>query len=356
MSAGISSLRRRGRRRGTRRSLALITVALTTFLAIGLPGSLHGFGIVIVLVLAALDVILISASDGIAFARSRSLDERQRAVRDRAYRLGFRLLGLAVVLLFVVSILVAALEVYITHGTSGSVTMQLDSGVSGRTLVAIIELLLIMPTLVIAWLDPDPQDEGATQLPYASTYRPKHSGAAWLALPLTASAWIGVAVATPVQTAGASTTFVQGFEMSGASCRHFVAGRIVGDEFGATVGLRAEVCWNHADAFVVGDPSFRLPTSALAGLGPPGVSPPPAITLGPDEVNPAEPSLTKCGGDSSDDFATLSSLRCTATIDAAGTLHYAVRAKVSPLPFAIGSRDVTMNLVVDRDGRVLAAP
>lgn len=356
MSARVSSLLRRGRRLGTRRVLVLTTLALTAFLASDLPGSLHGFGVVVVLVLAGLDVILIRSTVGVAFARTRSLDERQRALRDRAYRVGFRLLGLAFVLLLVTWILVPPLEAYISQGTSGPITAQLDSGVSGRTLVAIVELLLIMPTLVIAWSGPEPVADETTDRRSISTLRSKHSRTAWLVLPVIAAAWIGVGAATPVQTALASTNFTQGFEMSGATCRHFVAGRIIGAQFGATVGLRAEVCWNHTDAFVVGDPLFPLPQSALVGLGPPGVSPPPALSMDPSEFNRADPSLTECGGDSSDDFATLSSLRCTATIDSAGTLHYAVHAHVSALPFSIGARDITMALVVDRDGRILAQP
>ena len=339
-----------------RRILVLLTLALSVFLAIDLPRSLHGFGVVLVLVLAAFDVILIRSTGGLTFMRSRSLDERQRARRDRAYRLGFRLLGLAFVLLLVASILVVALEVYITQGPSGPLTAQLDSGVSGRTVVAIIELLLIMPTAVIAWSDPDPVDEEPPQTLSASSHRRRRWRTAWLSLPAVAAAWMCVAAATPVQNAVASTNFSQSFEMSGASCKHFVAGRIVGAQFGATVGLRAEVCWNHTDAFVVGDPMFPLPTSALVGLGPPGVSPPPATAIDPSEVGPADPSLTECGGDSSDDFAALSSLRCTATIDSAGTLHYAVHARVSPLPFSIGARDITISLVVDREGRVLTQP
>ena len=356
MNVFTSSLSSSVRQQRARRRLVVLTLALSVFLAVDLPASLHGFGVVPVLVLVGLDVVLLNSTDGLAFARSRSLDERQRALRDRAYRLGFRLLGLAFVLLLVASILVAALEAFVAQDATGPVTAQLDSGLSGRMLVAIVELLVMMPTLVIAWVAPDPVDEEAAELPSASTRRRRNARAIWLSLPVVAATWICVAAVTPVQTAVAATNFSVGFEMSGATCRHVVAGRIVGAEFGATVGLRAEVCWNHTDAFVVGDPAFPLPTSAVAGLGPPGVSPPPAASMDPSGFNRADPSLTECGGDSSDDFAALSSLRCSATIDSAGTLHYGVHAHVSVLPFSIGARDITMSLVVDRDGRILAQP
>ena len=360
MNTFISSLSRRVRPQRSQRILVVLTVALSVFMAIDLPLSLHGFGVLPVLVLVALDVVLINSTDGVAFVRSRSLDERQHALRDRAYRLGFRVLGLAFVLLLVVSILVTALSAYYNQGPTGPVSAQLNSGVSGRTLVAIIELLVIVPTLVIAWMDTPPGGEEAAVFRSASYRRRRYWRAAWLALPVVAVIWICVVVATPVQTAVVSANFTQGFEMAGASCRHFVDGRIVGAEFGATVGLRAEVCWNHTDAFVVGDPLFPLPKSALesalAGLGPPGASPPPVASLAPDELNPTQPSLTECGGDSSGDFAMLSSVQCTASIDALGTLRYTVHAHVSPLPFSLGARDIAMSLVIDRNGRILSEP
>jgi hypothetical protein len=42
--------------------------------------------------------------------------------------------------------------------------------------------------------------------------------------------------------------------------------------------------------------------------------------------------------------------------DAAGTLNYTVRAHVSTWPGGIGQRDVSMTVVIDRNGRVLARP
>jgi hypothetical protein len=116
------------------------------------------------------------------------------------------------------------------------------------------------------------------------------------------------------------------------------------------VGLRADVCWDGSVAYVLGNPSLPLPTRALRDYGAPGFTPPASW------VNPAQPMLSGCGLDNLDDFATVSPTTCTERIDASGTLHYTVSARVSPLPFGIGSRQVTVDLVVTRTGKVLEQP
>ncbi|MBV8194591.1 MAG: hypothetical protein JOY80_03600 [Candidatus Dormibacteraeota bacterium] len=353
MSPSNFVLSTRIQQRGLRRRLVLATLAISAFTAVTVSGSLHGFGIAIVLVLASLDIILIHSTDGLAFARTRSLDERQRALRDRAYRLGFRLFGLAVILLMVLSVVISALALITGQiGGIGPGFTQLDEGVPGHTLVAVAELVLMMPTLVIAWVDPGGTDAAATVTVVGSRRRARPY-AAWLALPLLTGAWLGAALALPAQRAAAGTGFILDDSFPGATCRHFVDGAIVGAEFGATVGLRVEVCWNHTDAFVVGDSQIPLPASALHGIA---ASAPAGVSVPPNFVNPADPSLTLCAADSSGDFAAVASTECTATIDASGTLHYTVYAAIAPLPFSVGARAITLSLVVDRDGRVIAQP
>jgi hypothetical protein len=197
---------------------------------------------------------------------------------------------------------------------------------------------------VIAWVDPDRVTDEA---PAGSRRR----GLAWLALAAVAAAWLVLMAVGPEQAA-AATRNTSSFSLEGASCAPFAGGRIVGTEFGATVAMRVGVCWNGHDAFVFGDPTIPLPPSAIAALGVP-----PGIDLGPagSYANPAQPQLTSCGADNLDDFATVSATSCTAVIDSAGTLHYAVHARVSA-PFGIAQHDVTLSLVVDRNGRVLQRP
>src|ERR1700719_5412221 len=54
-----------------------------------LPYSLQGTGILIVLALVALDVVLGVMTGWLAFQPTSQLDERQAALHDREYRIGF---------------------------------------------------------------------------------------------------------------------------------------------------------------------------------------------------------------------------------------------------------------------------
>lgn len=323
------------RQRGVRRALVIAIVVLTTILASSLPASLEGLGIVAVLVLVAMDVTAVVATDALAFVRGAVLDERERANRDRAYRRGFRILGLALVL----TVLVA------TWSPGSQSPSELNAGIVGRVVVAILNLLVMMPTLVLVWADAVPADDGDAATTSHSTRL--RAGAAWLLLPAILAAWVVDVTTAPSTAAWASDTFVEGFSMSGATCTHVVSGRIVGLEFGAVVGLRAEVCWNGVDAFVVGDPTVPLPSSAIARLNPPGGG------IRAQYLDPADPQATLCGAESNGDFAVLSPPVCTAVIDPTGTLHYTVRARLTPLPFGVAARDVRVNLVVTRVGVVL---
>lgn len=329
------------RTRGGRRIAVAITLAITALLGSVLPASFHGLGIVVVLFLVTLDILLIRSTDGLAFTRRRTLDERESALGDRAYRLGFRVLGLALAVELLIFIATESILAAIANYGSFSSITEINNVISGRGLTAIVELLVMLPTLMIAWTAGDGVDGEGRR--YG-----RHWALLWLSIPATAGAWLLLVSAAPEQATAMSNSSISG-GLEGATCQHFSAGRIVGGEFGATVGLRAEVCWNGTDAFVSGDPGMPLPRSAIAAMHlPPGV---PA-----DGVNPAQTDLTACGADNTDDFATVSAMTCTGTIDAAGTLHYTVRAHLSALPGGIGRRDVTLTLVVTRDGRVLEAP
>jgi hypothetical protein len=344
MSTRIASTHRLLDGRRSRRVVVGIVVAATALLGSLVPASLHGFAMLVLLLLTGLNVALIGATDALAFTRRRTLDERERALRDMAYRRGFRLLGLAFVMEILIVIATGILSYYVSGAGHGLGTSVIDSGISGRTLVGLLEALVMVPTLVIAWVAPDRVTD---EVPAGSP----SLRLAWLALPAVATAWLVLMAVGPEQDAAPSRN-TSSFSLEGASCAPFASGRIVGAEFGATVGMRVGVCWNGHDAFVYGDPNIPLPPSAIAAIGVP-----PGTDLGPagSYVNPAQPQLTSCGGDNLDDFATVSATTCTDVIDSAGTLHYTVHARVSA-PLGIGQRDVTLSLVVDHNGHVLQRP
>lgn len=336
------------RSRRVRRVLVAAAVVITVPLGSLLPDSLHGFGILVVLVLAGLDALLIQATAGLAFARRQALDERERALRDLAYRRGLRLLGLAVVLGLVAVIVTGILSVILAPGGQGGLGFTaVNNGITGRGLVVLAELLLMTPTFVIAWVDPDRErDETGTE-------RRGHR-VAWLALPALGVAWLVLVMLAPVQVVTASSNSSSA-SVQGATCMHFAGGRMVDAEFGATVGMRVEVCWNGHDAFVLGDSRIPLPRSAIAGLEAGMPADVRASVTDPSVFNDDSPDLSGCGRDNTDDFAMISATMCTGVIDAHGTLHYSVHAIVSG-PLGLGQRDVTLTLVVDRSGRVLQRP
>jgi hypothetical protein len=324
-----------------------MALLLTAYFGSALP--LHGFGIVATLLLAAVDIVLIQATGAMAFRRTVRLDERQRRLRDLAYRRGFRLVGLAIVLMLV---LATVSEIVLAIGRPALYTgglSDVNGGLAGLFVVAAAEILVMMPTLVIAWIETDgPEPEMGDDAPGRARRRLL---APWLALPAIAAVWLLAVAWAPAQAAPGTGNGTGGFP--DANCRWFTAGTILGAQFGATVGLRANVCWNGEDAFVVGNPSLPIPAGAIQKAFPASAG---WVIPTEAEVNPPSQLLSGCGLDNLDDFASVTGTRCTERIDADGTMHYSVSARVSPLPFSIGAREVTIDLVVTRNGRVLEQP
>jgi len=312
----------------SRPSLARVCVVLVALcwlvVASQVPYSLDGAGIIVLLALVGLDVVLGVTTGWLAFAPTSRLDERQAALRDRAYRIGFRLVGAGVLLMFVLYIVGKILQAIILNGA-----LRLPSdGFSARTALAILELLVMGPTAVIAWLLPPNSESTNGRL------------ARWLpliAVPAVAALWLIAVLVAPLQSTTVTTIADNGFSMSAAKCGHFTAVQRVAAGFGGGARLEAEVCWNRQQAFTYGDPSLPRPASL------------PAV-----EFAMPYPGLTRCAPVATDtDFGNVVE-HCTAQIDADGTLHLSLRGRVSPLPGGVGSRDVEIQLVVSRDGKVLA--
>lgn len=288
------------------------------------PYSLQGTGILVVLTLVALDVVLGVTTGWLALAATSRLDERQAALRDRAYRIGFRLLGAGVLLIFLLYIAGSILQAILLGPQSRSTS----DGLSLRAVLAILELLVIAPTAVIAWLlPPDSESADGRQ-------------ARWfplIALPVVALAWLVAVLAAPLQTTMQATVPDTEFMMGDATCGHFGAVKRVAAGFGGAERVEAEVCWNGQQAFAYGDPTLPRPASRPA-----------------DEFARPFPGLTSCSPLPTDtDFGTVVE-HCTGQIDPDGTLHLVLRGRVSPLPFGVGSRELQIQLVVDANGKLLA--
>lgn len=306
------------------RTCVVLVALLWLVLASQLPYSLNGAGVVVLLALVALDVLLGVTTGWLAFAPTPRLDERQAALRDRAYRIGFRLVGAGVLIMFLLYIAGNIVQAIMA---SGQLRFPTD-GFGARTALAIVELFLIAPTAVVAWLLP-PENESTDRRP-----------ARWLplvAVPAVALVWLIAVLAAPVQSTTVATIPDNGFAMSDATCGHFSAVDRVAYGFGGGARLEAEVCWNRQQAFPVGDNSLPHPASRPAG-----------------EFARPFPGLTSCAPRAMDtDFGTVSE-HCSFQIDAAGTFHLMLRGRVSPLPGGFLARDVEIQLVVPPDGSVVS--
>ncbi|HEV3096371.1 MAG TPA: hypothetical protein VG104_04420 [Candidatus Dormibacteraeota bacterium] len=325
-------LQKRSRRWSTTRIGVVLLAACWLLLASSLPASLHGTGIVIVLALLALDLALGVTTDWLAFLPTSRLDERQAALRDRAYRVAFRLVAVGVLLMVVFTIVGA-----IAAGDNLQNVNAVPDAISPRHLMAFLELLLVAPTAVIAWLQ---DGEPGSELGRPQAWWPL------LLVPLLAGTWFAAVQVLPAQvvtTRGMNGTF----EASGASCDHFAAEKSVAGGLGGTARLKVEVCWDGQHAWAFGDPSLHTPMDIVP-------SPVPASELVSPLSMPSLRDLTSCAPrDPDGDFVGVSE-SCTQQIGPDGTMRLIVHGSITPLPSGVGRRDVQIQLVVDANGRVLA--
>jgi hypothetical protein len=299
MTAPQQLITARWKRSSLPRSAVILTALCWLLLVSPFPPSLHGAGVIILLALVGLDITLGISTEWLAVRPTSSLDERQAAIRDRAYRVAFRLIAVGVLVLVICALVDGARRME----PSG---LDVLDGVSARRLLAILELLVITPTAVTAWLagpasETGPETRGGRQL-YPM-----------LLVPLVAVAWFA---ATQVLAPGLTTAsgMSGGFELSGATCAHYAAERSVAAGFAGAVRLRAEVCWDGQHAFAFGDPSLHTPPGVVP-------SPVPADELAAPLTMPSLPDLTSCmTRDADTDFVVVSE-GCTEQIDADGTMR-----------------------------------
>ena len=315
------------------RIVLLLLAACWLLLASSIPTSLHGAGIVLLLAMIALDLVLGVMTDWLAFLPTSRLDERQAALRNRAYRLGFRLLAAAVLLMVPLAILGAALAT-----SNGQSINAVPDAIIPRHLAAFLQLLIAGPTAVIAWLQEDREATGSRSWMRRWWFL--------LLAPLLAGAWFVAGQVLPAQTY--TTHGMSGaFSAFGATCDHYAAEKSIAGGLAGATRFKVEVCWDGRNAWAFGDPSLHTPTNLMP-------APVPADQLLTPYSMPTLPDLTSCTpADADMDFVTITE-RCAQEIGPDGTMHLTLQGRVSPLPGGVGARDVQIQLVVARDGRVLA--
>jgi hypothetical protein len=320
------------RRWSTSRISVVLLAACWLLLASSLPASLHGTGIVLVLALVVLDLALGVTTDWLAFLPTSRLDERQATLRDRAYRVAFRLVAVGVLLMVAFTIVGA-----IAAGDNLQNVNAVPDAISPRHLLAFLELLLVAPTAVVAWLQDDES---------GSERRPLRAWWPIVLVPLLAGAWLIAVQVLPVQVV---TTRGQngGFSAYGANCDHFAVEKSVVAGLGGIARLKVEVCWDGQHAWAFGDPSLHTPTNIMP-------SPVPADQLTSPYSMPTLADLTSCAPRDPDSDFVIVSESCTQQIGADGTMRLIGHGRFAPLPGGAGARDVEIQLVVSKDGKVLA--
>ena len=299
-----------------RRLIITVTTAIWILFISPFPRSLDGIGMPLTLCLLALDLLMCISSDWLGWKPTRSIDERQAAFRNRAYRIAFRLILLSV-LMMILAIFIGSFIASLSHDFLATQTPVV---LGGRWIVGLMELLIATPTAVILWLQPDSVDERVSE---DRSELPARRWLPLLAVPGLAAMWLLALGAAPTRAQALPTNVSSGLSVSGATCDRFSRLGEVGLGFGADVPLDVEACWDGVHAYV-----FRQ------GL---------------------EAELTRCVSSPGDaDFARITALTCTEHADSDGTMRYTVHARVQPWLISAIRRDVLMELDITRDGKVLA--
>ncbi len=299
--------------------LAAICVALVATPAPSTPSDSSDI-FVLFLVLVVLNVALGRATQRIATAPDAYVDERQEALRNRAHRISYVILAAVV-----------GGTALVADSASSQTRSWLESSLGGGGWIALLELLFVLPAMVMAFLDEGaaPADE-VDEARVRSFGRRDRLAAALLALTLAAPLVLSLAVlVTPLRTssytvnpndaapAPATAASAGGTDMR---CREFYAQSVLGVGVTAVINLHAQACWDGTRAYESFgmNASDCLPGSALLAI--------------------ATTSL------------------CDRTTTADGTLSFTYRSQVSSVLLPFLHRDVTLRLVIDRNGRVEQFP
>jgi hypothetical protein len=299
--------------------LAAICVALVATPTPSTPSDSSGL-FVLFLLLIVLNVALGRATQRIATAPDAYVDERQEAQRNRAHRISYVILAAVV-----------GGTVLVADTASSQTRSWLESSLGGGGWIAFLELLFVLPAMVMAFLDDGPaaadevdearvrslgrRDRLAAALLALTLAVPLVLSLAVLVIPLRTSSYTvnpNDAAPAPVTPASAGGTDVR--------CREFYAQSIVGAGVTAVINLHAQACWDGTKAYE----SFGMNASDCLG--------------------------------GSALLSIVTTPLCQRTTTSDGTLSFTYRSQVSSVLLPFLHRDVTLRLVIDRNGRVEQFP
>jgi hypothetical protein len=306
-------------RRGLVGLIAVICIALVATPApSNTSNGYNGGGLLLLIVfLVVLNIALGGATQRLAAAPDSSVDERQEAMRNRAHRIAYVVFAVAV-----------GGSLVVADIASQQTRSWLGSSIAGGGSYAFLELLFVLPAMVLAFLEPEfrpsdvrdakdaPRPSGGTR--FALTLLTLTVG-----LPFLMSVLFAVLpprTTTTIQAPSGPVAQQSGAPSATTTCREFFARRDVGYGISAALQLHAQVCWDGR--------------RAVEDYG-----------MNQSDCHPG-----------STDLVTVATTQCTRTTDAKGTLAFTYRTSVSSGLTPFLTRQVTLQLVVDRNGNVLQFP
>jgi MFS family permease len=293
-------------RRLVRRGIVVLTLLACAVMVALPPAWLGGTVILLLLFIALCNVLLGRATEQIAVSGPRDLDERQGSVLDRAYRSAYWVLATG-----------GGVVVGVTYLASPASRGWLASAIIGSPLLVFIALMICLPTMIVAWLEPD------RTMP-APRATPAHLLAVRLAM-----AMVAVTLLAPIAGAAGvellpvtETALVRTASLgeTGSRCANFQRSVEVGVWFSAYFSLNTEICANGKRAHY------------LWGINP-----------------------TDCQAPDST-LVSISTANCVSHTDSDGTLYFRYAAWVRPDVLSFLRRRVVLSLAVDREGQVVRAP
>jgi hypothetical protein len=264
------------------------------------------------LILVVLNIALGGATQRLAAAPDTSVDERQEALRNRTHRIAY-----------VIFAVVVGGTAVVADVASSQTRAWVASSFGGDGLIVFLELLFVLPAMVLAFLEPGYPPLDLRDLKAERTRdRRARLAIALLALTLAIPLILSLAIAVmPVRTSASVHAPTDPFAATSTSCREFFASRTVGVGIDAELSLHAEACWNGkraSETFGMNAGDCMMPSGSVATV--------------------------------------VTTTQCTQATTADGTLAFTYISDVSPglIPFL--HRQISLRLVIDRNGNVEQFP
>ncbi|MGH7643843.1 MAG: hypothetical protein ACRENX_12685 [Candidatus Dormibacteria bacterium] len=291
-------------RRTVRRAVVAGALVICLILAIS-PTWLGGTALLLLLLLALCQVLLGRATEQLTASLARDIDERQGAVRDRAYRSAYWVLAA-----------VAAGLIGVSYFASAGSRHWLGSAIDGGAVIVLIAMLILLPAMVVAWTEPDRN----TPEFRASAGQARAALFAMTLVALVLVAPIGAAAGVLLLPLHESAVHRYTTSVEAGRCADFQRATTVGLWFEARVPLSAEVCWNGERAHYV----WGMNKSDCL------VQDTSLVTLKPAE--------------------------CQVLTEPDGTLSFTYAVLAQPAVLSFLSRRLVVSLAIDRHGRAVARP